>query len=143
MKIKIKNSRQGFSLIELLVVIFIIGVLAGVVFPNFMGARERARDARRKQDLESVRNALRIYYNDNQAYPTPGVGGALNLSTSYIGQMPSDPLGTSYAYSSTSPYDRFMLSARLENGSDQDIAASQTRCGYPVPTPSIFMICGN
>ena len=63
------KSRRGFTLIELLVVIFIIGTLTAIILPNFVSSRQRARDARRKQDLADIKNALRMYYNDNQSYP--------------------------------------------------------------------------
>src|SRR3990167_2876055 len=63
------RMKKGFSLIELLVVISIIAVISAVGMTNFLGARERARDARRKQELVQLRNALRLYYNDYRGYP--------------------------------------------------------------------------
>ena len=57
---------RGFTLIELLIVITIIGTLAGLLFTNFSGARERARDSKRKSDVTQMKNALRLYYNDYQ-----------------------------------------------------------------------------
>jgi prepilin-type N-terminal cleavage/methylation domain-containing protein len=63
------THKKAFSLIELLVVISIIAVLLTVALPNFLSARERARDARKKQELNEMKNALRLYYNDFQAYP--------------------------------------------------------------------------
>ena len=61
--------RDGFTLIELLVTIAIIAVIVGFVLPNFLGARERARDASKKAGLVQLKNALRLYYNDYKRYP--------------------------------------------------------------------------
>src|SRR5258708_37539008 len=87
---KKKNSsflRQGFTLIELLIVIAIIGILSSLLFVNFSGARERARDSKRKTDLTEIKNALQLYYNDYGKFPAAGGGntiagcGALGTST--------------------------------------------------------------
>lgn len=51
---------------ELLIAIGIMGTLMAILLPNFMGARERARDAQKLQDMGAIKNALRLYYNDNQ-----------------------------------------------------------------------------
>jgi prepilin-type N-terminal cleavage/methylation domain-containing protein len=67
-----KRTAHGFTLIELLVVISIIAVLIGLTTANFLGARGRARDAKRKSDLMETKNALRLYYNDYQSYPAAG-----------------------------------------------------------------------
>lgn len=61
--------KKGFSLIELIVVIAITAVLMAVVLPNLLSTRERARDAQKKQELNEMKNALRLYYNDFQQYP--------------------------------------------------------------------------
>ena len=69
--LKAKVVGQGFTLIELLVVMVIIGLLAGLILPNYMSARERARDAQRKSDLEQIQKALELYKMDQSppAYP--------------------------------------------------------------------------
>ena len=63
------KKRSGFTLIELLVVISILGVLASLIVTNLNDSRARARDARKKQNLQAMKTALRLYYNDYQAYP--------------------------------------------------------------------------
>lgn len=62
--------QDGFSLIELLVVIAITAVLLAVALPNLLSTRERARDAKKKQEMNEMKNALRLYYNDFQQYPS-------------------------------------------------------------------------
>ncbi len=65
----ININKKGFTLIEILVAIAIIGILATMLLANFQGIRARARDAQRKRDLNELRTALRLFYNDNQSYP--------------------------------------------------------------------------
>ncbi|PJC66747.1 hypothetical protein CO018_00305 [Candidatus Beckwithbacteria bacterium CG_4_9_14_0_2_um_filter_47_11] len=112
-------NKKGFTLIELIVVIAIIGTLTGLIVNNLNDARARARDAKRKQDLGSFKTALRLYYNDNQTYPA-------NLSvdlTDYIKVMPEYD-----TYTQDDSGNGFTLKVTLENLSDPDLAASQARC---------------
>ncbi len=74
-----KNDRarkQGFTLIEVLVVIAIIGLLASVVLNALGSARTKSRDARRLGDTEALGKALAIYFQNNSAYPPPDSQGA-------------------------------------------------------------------
>jgi prepilin-type N-terminal cleavage/methylation domain-containing protein len=64
-----KNPKnKGFTLIELIVVIAIIGVLGSVVMSSLNSARAKSRDARRKIDLQQIRTAINMYYNDHGNY---------------------------------------------------------------------------
>lgn len=132
--------KRGFTLIELLIVIAIIGILVALILPNLSSARERARDARRKIDLNNIQQALRLYYNDNQIFPTTGNLSA--LTTTYIAVLPTDPAsivsGIPYTY--TSSGGTYILYATLENLSDPDIASSQSRCSGPSDTTS-YIVC--
>ncbi|MDE1874720.1 MAG: type II secretion system protein [Patescibacteria group bacterium] len=64
-----RERSKGFTLIELLVVISIIALLSGIVLASLNSARVRARDAKRKQDFEQIRNALALYYDQYGQYP--------------------------------------------------------------------------
>ncbi len=144
------KHKSGFTLIELLIVISIIGILAALILTNIQGVRERARDARRKSDLNSIKSSLRLYYNDQKSFPGSsngdmyGCGGvltnctwgssrfAIDNDTIYMNTLPNDPSDSannpqSYAYYQISD-DSYALVAQLENESDQDIADSQARC---------------
>lgn len=160
---------RGFTLIELLVVISIIGVLAGVLLPNFVGVRDRASDTRLKSDLRQLKNALRLYYNDYQQYPAPAssntaidcdptvavsaCGDAFTISgTVYMKDLPPD---FEYYIDSAGTADRFLLKVDLENASDEDIEVSQEKCvgsghGYTYPNtygtgsapePTEYFVC--
>ena len=72
-----KKLQAGFTIIELLIVIAIIGILATLVLTNFQGAQAKGRDTVRKNDINSIYQKLEEYYNENGSYP----GAALAAST--------------------------------------------------------------
>lgn len=98
-----------------------------ILLPNFMGARERARDAQKLQDMGAIKNALRLYYNDNQSYPA-GSGGALGVGmTAYMSNVMS--LGYTYNYYQLNNGDGFVACVGLEGGAGNDDTDSQQKCG--------------
>jgi len=132
------TTKRGFTLIEILVTIAIIGLLTTLLLSNLQETRARARDARRKSDLNELRTALRLYYNDYQSYPTASSNneiscGGLELAwgaaftcgtTTYMAELPVDPLSSqSYYYVRGTDTDAFQLYACLENISDPDAIA--------------------
>lgn len=141
----IKNSKKnnkGFTLIELLVVIGIISVLAAVAVPNFMGARERARDAQRKNDIRQIQNAFELY-KQNQNPPryltdtqwatglTCGSAWISLAGDTYMNKFPCDPSsGSKYSYTrDASDTLKYTLYACLENKSDPDgVTATAGEC---------------
>jgi type II secretion system protein G len=103
------KSIIGFTLIELLIVIAIIGVLATLLMVNFVGVRQRARDAQRKSDLRQIQSALEIWRSDNGSYPASaefspsGFGKCgtplIKNSTTYMVKIPCDPTNAApYVY---------------------------------------------
>jgi general secretion pathway protein G len=124
--------KKGFTLIELLVVIGIVGMLSALLVPNFMGARERARDAQRKSDLKQMQKALEMYRQDQTLYPTATSGrfgtcgsSFSSGSTIYMNKIPCDPLGqTPYYYSPNNTNLTFQICACLENKADSDSSTS-------------------
>ena len=64
-----KYSQKGFTIVELLIVIVVIGILAALVLNTFAGAQKRARDTERVADMGALATQLEVYYNDKAAYP--------------------------------------------------------------------------
>jgi prepilin-type N-terminal cleavage/methylation domain-containing protein len=89
-------AKAGFTLFELLVSISIIGLLIALATVSFSAAQSNARDARRRGDLTSMRNAFEQYYAANNAYPTTCAGTSTtnlaNTLSAYLpGGVPTDP----------------------------------------------------
>jgi general secretion pathway protein G len=105
------KSFRGFTLIELMVVVLILGVLAAVIVPNVLGRGDDAKAAAAKQDVATLMQALKLYRLDNGRYPSTDQG--LNALTSkptteplpsnwktggYIERLPKDPWGNAYVF---------------------------------------------
>jgi prepilin-type N-terminal cleavage/methylation domain-containing protein len=69
MSSKIKKNSKGFTIVELLIVIVVIAILAALVLNSFRGVQERARDTKRRTDVNAQASQLEVYYTDNGGYP--------------------------------------------------------------------------
>jgi prepilin-type N-terminal cleavage/methylation domain-containing protein len=87
------KNKKGFTLVELLVVVAIIGILAAVSVVSLNTARARARDSRRVADVRQIQTALELYYNDMGTYPAAvAPGGEIKAgNTVYMSQIPTPP----------------------------------------------------
>lgn len=88
MKIARRRNQRGFSLIELIVVVTIIGILAGIALINVRTAQTKAREAALKDNLFQMRKAIDNFYADKQRYPA----SLEELVPNYIRKIPSDPI---------------------------------------------------
>ena len=102
-------AQRGFTLIEVMVVVVIIGLLAAIVAPNLIGNIDKAAVTRARGDIRSIETALNLYRLDNFRYPTsdqglealvtnPGESAAPNWKA-YLNGVPSDPWSEPYQYS--------------------------------------------
>jgi general secretion pathway protein G len=133
---------RGFTLIEIMVVVVIMGILAALVVPKLMGRTDDARIAAARQDMATMMQALKLYRLDNHRYPTteqglqalvvkPTSGPAADgwKSGGYVERLPKDPWGGDYQYLSPGIHgevDVFSYGADLQpggTGNDADIGS--------------------
>jgi general secretion pathway protein G len=107
---QLRKSR-GFTLVEVMVVVVILGILAAIIVPKIMSRPEQARTVKAKQDILAIQSALDLYKLDNGFYPTTdqGLQALITKPTSnptphnwksdgYLQQLPVDPWGENYQY---------------------------------------------
>lgn len=127
------KKQAGFTLLEVMVVVVILGILASFVVPNLLGNKEKADQQRAITDIVALENALDMYKLDNSVYPTTDQGlDALVTKPSspeprnyrdggYIRRLPSDPWGNEYQYLSPGDQgnvDVFTLGADGQEGGE-------------------------
>jgi general secretion pathway protein G len=126
-----KLDDRGFTLIELMVVIVILGILAGLIIPRIMGRPEEARRMKAKIQIESLGTALQLYKLDSGNYPTTEQGLQALVEAPTVGQLakawrkggylekgkvPKDPWGNEYMYLSPGVNGDFDLSSYGPDG---------------------------
>lgn len=137
-----RGKSRGFTLIELMVVVFIIALLASVVIVNVSSVRQKGRDAKRVSDLSTVAAALQSYYADNHQYvPAAGwldfsaaVPGGLSVLVSgkYLSSLPTDPKNPTQNYSyysvaaSCSSNTSYVLRTYLESAKNNPADPTKT-----------------
>jgi len=134
-----KNAFQyGFTMIELLIVVGIIGLFSTMGVVGFQASAQKGRDASRKDDLQRIKIAFEDYYSDNDCYPPSGtlsICGSSELQP-YLQRVPCDPITDDpYLYMPlANACSGYRLHSALENDQDDDIEKigcdQETGCGY-------------
>ena len=124
------SNQKGFSFIELMVVVIILGILAGMVVPRYMGRTDEAKVVKAKVDISAIETSLKMYRLDNGFYPSTEQGlmaliekpatepAAANWNENgYLDKkkLPKDPWGREYIYISPGVHEEFDL---LSYGAD-------------------------
>jgi general secretion pathway protein G len=132
----------GFTLVEIMVVVVILGILAVLIVPRVLGRSDEARQAAAKHDIATIMQSLKLYRLDNGRYPTndQGLQALVTKPTSapapsnwkpYLDKLPKDPWGNTYQYLSPGVHgevDVFSLGADSQpggTGADLDIGSWQ------------------
>ena len=131
------QRQRGFTLLEIMVVIVILGILASLVVPNLIGNKEQADRQKAVSDIVALENALDMYKLDNSRYPTTEQGLEALVSKpqgepeprnyksdGYIKRLPQDPWGNAYQLMSPGEHgkiDVFSPGLDGESGTDDDI----------------------
>jgi general secretion pathway protein G len=127
----LRGAEQGFTLLEIMVVVVIIGLLVAAVAPNFMGQIDKAAVNRARTDLRSIETALNLYRLDNFRYPStaeglqalvtnPGEASAPNWKQQ-LPRIPVDPWDQPYLYASPGQrgdFDVFSYGADRQEGGE-------------------------
>ena len=127
------RDSRGFTLIEIMVVVIIIGLLAAVVVPQFLGRVDDARVSKAKSDIQAIESALALYKLDNFRYPTTEQGlNALVQKPAdpeirnwkeggYLKRLMKDPWGSEYQYAfpgTQGEYDLYSFGADKQSGGE-------------------------
>lgn len=127
-----RRAERGFTLLEIMVVVVIIGLLAAIVAPNFIGQIDTAAVNRARQDIRGIETALDLYRLDNFKYPStedglealvsnPGEDAAPNWKQ-YLRRIPTDPWNKPYLYANPGQrggsYDVFTYGADGREGGE-------------------------
>ncbi|WP_092006249.1 type II secretion system major pseudopilin GspG [Marinobacter pelagius] len=131
-------TQRGFTLIEIMVVMVILGLLVAIVAPNIMGRSDQAKVTIAETQLKNIQSALDLYRLDNSHYPSTQQGLEALVSRpsgspepknwnqdGYLKSVPEDPWGNQFQYVSPGtegPYDLYSYGADGQEGGDGDAA---------------------
>ncbi len=146
------HKKNGFTLIEMLIVIAIIGILASIVLIGLGPVQRKGRDSRRISDLKSVQTGLELYYNQKSVYPaapngwqdvqTALAGPGAGLGISIIPDDPSSGGSSPKHYDYCTDGTSYVISAQLEDPTNPAMKDSLTDKGIPQNCQPAISGCG-
>ncbi len=161
------NRESGFSLMELMIVVAIMLILAGIGFSNYVFSIQKSRDATRKNDLSVMAKAIESFANDFSIYPTSDNGELVacdynnsglracswgqpmaayvgNQLVTYVSKLPTDPEGDQAYYYESTDGSSYNLYAALENDQDPsyqadlEIVCGNAACNYQLSESGVI-----
>ncbi|OGH11244.1 MAG: hypothetical protein A2857_06485 [Candidatus Levybacteria bacterium RIFCSPHIGHO2_01_FULL_36_15] len=131
-KLKNRSKNRGFTMLELLTTLALIGIMAGVVMLSIdpVTQQQKGWDAKRKSDLGQVQRALEMYYQDYNRYPASGTFTFGSAWNPYISMVPPDPHAKTYIYwVDATNFQSYALYANMERGKwDSQACAGGLAC---------------
>ena len=131
----INTKQKGFTLIEVMIVVIIIGILATLVVPKLIGRQDQALVTKARHDISTMENALKLYRLDNYVYPSTDQGLEALVTKpagtpeprnwkkgGYVERLPKDPWGSDYLYLNPGVHgdiDIYSLGADAQEGGDE------------------------
>lgn len=129
--VSLKNKQQGFTIVELLIVIVVIGILAALVVTTFSGIQQKARNTERETDIKAIHGQLEAYYAQNGRYPT-------------LDNMNDSGTATAFVETSLKGLDRESLKDPKSNAADTyDLGAAAANIYGYAPLDSAGGACNN
>ncbi|MBY5994009.1 type II secretion system major pseudopilin GspG [Ferrimonas balearica] len=135
-----RTAQRGFTLLEVMVVLVIIGILASIVAPNLIGSRDTANVQKAVTDISGLESALGMFYIHNNRFPTTdqGLEALVTRPNSgpeprnyqeggYIQRLPTDPWGNAYSLVSPGERSRYDLCSA---GPDMQLGTEDDICNY-------------
>lgn len=128
MQSNLSAMQKGFTLIEILIVVAIIGLLSSIILVGLGSFNVRARDASRITELRQTENGMALYYNKNQRYPDVVGDSWTSLTDALVGggigvtKVPNDPTaGRTYRYGVSGDGQSYVLAATLEDTGNREL----------------------
>lgn len=148
------NMRKGFTLVELLIVIAIMGILTSITVAQFVTAKKKANDVSRKSDLNGISKSLQMYFADYGVMPDASVDGKIvvkGLTLNWGGEFvdggyvymkvlpkENNVLLPNYCYKTDIDKKKYAIFAQLENITDKECDGHAYKCGSDLSTSYCF-----